>query len=550
MTATPRATAGSVRSAHVAYFMPPDWSRIARHLAPALERATGDDPAVRLLVLVPDSGAAVSLTRALAALDAADGRRLVAGTSPARLQRLLGAGPADAVIGSPEAIAAALAASAIKLADLKTLVFAAADEMDHEADALATVLAEVPKEAARMMTAVAATPGVEMIIERYLPKVRRVVEDVTPAEGATPASQVRYLTVHGSTVEVLPALLDELDAPSAAILVSDEDTADNVRELLTAIGYPEGTLAQVTTGAVPSNVALAVVLGVPTATVWQAAVDATPTQLVVILAPRDVEALRMLCGESEPRPLADRAAISRARAHEARRRAELRAELAEGIPSREVLALEPLLHENDGLEIAAAALRLLEKTRAVHQEQVMAAESRVRSQMREAQKEKEALEKEEGRESAPRSFKPRGDGPRSYGDKPRGDGPRSFGDKPRGEGARSFGDKPRGGFGRDRDDKPRGGFGRDRDDKPRGGFGRDRDDKPRGDGPRSFGRDGDEKPRVSSFHKDRDDKPRSGGFSRDAKPRTGGFKRDDKPRSGGFTRDDKPRGPRPPRGDR
>jgi hypothetical protein len=380
-----------------------------------------------------------------------------------------------------------------------------------------------------MMTAVAATPGVEMLIERYLPKVRRVVEDVTPAEGAAPAPQVRYLTVHGSQVEVLPALLDELDAPSAAILVSDEHTADDARALLSAIGYPEGTLAQVTTGAVPANVALAVVLGVPTATVWQAAVDATPTQLVVILAPRDVEALRMLCGESEPRPLADRAAISRARAHEARRRAELRAELAEGIPSREVLALEPLLHENDGLEIAAAALRLLEKTRAVHQEQVMAAESRVRSQMREAQKEKEALEKEEGRESAPRSFKPRGDGPRSFGEKPRG----------------SFGDKPRGGFGRDRDDKPRGGFGRDRDDKPRGGFGRDRDDKPRG-----FGRDGDEKPRVSSFHKDRDDKPRSGGFSRDAKPRTGGFKRDDKPRTGGFKRDDKPRGARPPRGDR
>ena len=540
MTATPRATAGSVRSAHVAYFMPPDWSRIARHLAPALERATGEDPAVRLLVLVPDSGAALALTRALAELDAADGRRLVAGTSPARLQRLLGAGPADAVIGSPDAIAAALAASAIKLADLKTIVFAAADEMDHEADALATVLAEVPKEAARMMTAVAATAGVEMLIERYLPKVRRVVEDVTPAEGATPAPQVRYLTVHGSQIEVLPALLDELDAPSAAILVSDEDTADNVRELLTSIGYPEGTLAQVTTSAVPANVALAVVLGVPTATIWQAAVDATPTQLVVILAPRDVEALRMLCGESEPRPLADRAAIARARSHEARRRAELRAELAEGIPSREVLALEPLLHENDGLEIAAAALRLLEKTRAMHQEQVMAAESRVRSQMREAQKEKEALEKEEGRDSAPRAFKPRGDGPRSFGDRPpRGDGPRSFGDRPpRGDGPRSFGDKPRGGFGRDRDDKPR------------GGFGRDRDDKPRGDGPRSFGRDGDEKPRVSSFHKDRDDKPRSGGFSRDAKPRTGGFKRDDKPRTGGFKRDDKPRGPRPPRGDR
>ena len=498
MTATPRATAGSVRSAHVAYFMPPDWGRIARHIAPALERAVGDAPAVRLLVLVPDSGAAVALTRALAALPSAEGRRLVAATSAARVQRLLGAGAADAIIGSPETIAAAITANAIKLTELKTVVFAAADEMDVEGDALAAVLAEVPKDSARLMTAIVATPAVETLIERYLHRARRVVEDVTPPANSTPAPNVRFLTVHGSQVEVLPALLDELDAPSATILAPDDATANEVRALLTAIGYPVGTLADVTTGAVSANVSLVVVLGVPNATAWQSAVDATPAQLVAILAPRDVEALRLLCGDVEPRPLADRASIARARAAEARRRAELRAELAEGIPSREVLALEPLLHENDGLEIAAAALRLLEKTRASQLEQLMAAEARVRSQMREAQKEKEAAEKEAGGDAPRGSFgdKPRGsfgDKPRgSFGDKPRG----SFGDKPRG----SFGDKPRGSFG----DKPRAGAGRDRDEKPRGGFGRDRDDKPRG-GP---GRDGDEKPRVSSFNKDRDEKPR------------------------------------------
>lgn len=497
MTAPTRATAGTVRSAHVAYFMPPDWARIARHTAPALERTLGDSPAVRLLVLVPDAGAALSLTRFLSALPAAKGRRLVAATSHARLQRLLGVGPADAIIGAPETIAAALGASALKLEAVKTVVFAAADELDAESDALAAVLADVPRDAARLLTALAPTAGVEALIERYMHRARRVTEDVAPGEEAVAAATVRYLTVNGPAVDALPAILDELDAPSASVLAGDEVSADAARAMLHAIGYTDGPLAHLTLGEVAPNTSLVVTLGVPTATAWQQAVAAQPAQIVAIIAPRELEALRLLAGSAVPRPFADRASISRARAAEARRRAELRAELAEGIPSREVLALEPLLREYDGLEIAAAVLRLLERTRASQAEAITAAEQRVRTQMREAQKEKDAAERADS--GPPRGFKGRSDGPREF--RPRGDGP------------------------------------------PRGG--------PRS-GPRPFSRDRDDKPRSSSFSKDRDDKPRTSSFSkdRDAKPR-GSLSRDDKPRSGGFGRGgDKPRSARPPRGDR
>ncbi len=525
MTASTRETAGSVRSAHVAYFMPPDWTRIAHHAVPALERAagetSGETSAVRLLILVPDAGAAVAMSRAISALPAAKGLRVVAATSPARLQRLLGAGPADCVVGSPEAIAAALTASALKLSDVKTVFFAAADEMDAESDALASVMQEVPKEATRVLTALAVVEGVEEIITRYLARARRVQEDVVPADGTPSASLVRYLTVVGRALDALPMLLDELDAPSAAVLVGDEDVAKRARKMLASVGYIDGGLATVTTGEIRPNTSLIVSVGVPTATAWTAAVTAAPAQIVVLCAPRDLESLRLLAGDATPRPLADRGTISKARAVESRRRAELRAELAVGIPSREVLALEPLLLENDGLEIAAAALRLLERTRSEQSELVLAAEQRVRSAMREAQKEKEAAEKAE------RGGSDRGDRGDRGGDRPRpsfGGAPRSFGGPPRAT------DRPP----RERDDRPR-----DRDEKPRvTSFSKDRD-----------------KPRSSSFS--RDDKPRTGGFKRDDKPRTGGFKRDDRPRddrprTGGFKRDDKPRsgGGRPPRGDR
>lgn len=464
MSGSTRETAGAVRSAHVAYFMPPDWARIAQRIAPALERAPADSSTPTLLVLVPDAEAAISLSRALSDLPAAAGRRIVAATSPNRLQRLLGAGAAQAVVGSPETLAAALGASAVKLGDVKCVVFAAADEMDAESDTIAAVLAEAPKDATRILTALASTDGVDALITRYLAKARRVADDVVAAESGPVAPMLRYLTVAGDPLAALPSLLDELDAPSAAILVGSDAMADATRRVLASVGYTDGTLAQVTRGAVAPNTSLVVAIGVPTATAWHEALSAQPAQLVVLCAPRDIEALRLLAGEATPRPLADRGSISRARAAESRRRAELRAELAEGVPAREVLALEPLLRENDGLEIAAAALRLLERTRAQQDELVRAAEERVRSQMREAQKEKEMAERQ------------------SRGDRQmrgeRIEGPRGFrgGDRPMGE------------------RKPRSTY--DRNEPPREG-----------------------KPRISSFNKDRDRGPRSGGFKRDDKPR-------------------------------
>ncbi|MBA3854687.1 MAG: hypothetical protein C0503_09735 [Gemmatimonas sp.] len=518
--------------------MPPDWARIALRAAPALERASGDSPTPTLLILVPDSEAAIALSRALAELPAAAERRIVAATSPNRLQRLLGVGPADVVVGSPETLAASLAASAIKLESVRSVVFAAADEMDAESDALAAVLAEVPKDAARILTALAPTDGVEALITRYMSKARRVHDDVVAAEAGPAATSVRYLTVASDPISALPALLDELDAPSAAVLVGNDSIADLARRVLASMGYTDGPLAQVTRGPVAANTSLVVTIGVPTASAWKEAVTAQPAQVVALCAPRDLEALRLLAGDATPTPLADRASLSRARAVESRRRAELRAELAEGVPAREVLALEPLLRENDGLEIAAAALRLLERTRAEQTELVRATEERVRSQMREAQKEKEMAERQD-----------RNDRPERRGGDARAEGPRGFrgGDRPMGE------RKPRSTYNREeppREGKPRiSSFSKDGEGRPRSSY--SRDDKPRTGGfsrddkPRSGGFSRDDKPRSFS----RDDKPR-GSFSRDDKPRGGGFKRDDRPRSGGFKRDDKPRSPRPPRGDR
>ena len=87
-----------------------------------------------------------------------------------------------------------------------------------------------------------------------------------------------------------------------------------------------------------------------------------PGQVVALVTPRQVPALRRLTsGAVEPIDVSRAAA--KARAKDERLRAALRAELEAGFPARELMALEPLLTEFDGVEIAAAALRLMERER-------------------------------------------------------------------------------------------------------------------------------------------------------------------------------------------
>ena len=313
VTTPERPTANSVRSAHLAYFLPPDWTRVARIATPALERVAKDADRPQLLILAPDALATQAIARAIAALPAAQGKRVVAATSPARAKRLLADGSAQVVIGSPAALAPALIVSVLKLDTVATVLFAAADEFDVEDADLAAVLSEVPREAARVLTALSPSAGVEAILERYMHKARRVVEDVEPAAEAATVSVLKYLSVRGSAVDALPGVLDELDAPSATIIPADAGVADEARALLAALGYRDGGLATVSTHAVAANTSLVILLGVPTATVWASVVAATPSTVAAIISPRELPALQLLAGTTAPQPFAAKTAVMRAR---------------------------------------------------------------------------------------------------------------------------------------------------------------------------------------------------------------------------------------------
>ena len=509
MSATPPVAGTTGRTTSVAHFLAPHWGRIADRLAPLIDRDGGDSgTSPTVLICVPDAGATVELAAALRAARAGLARMLPV-TDAQRATRVLKTYGAPIVIVTPADAERLLAVSALPLDDVQVVALVSADELD--ADQITNVMTSIPKEARRVLIAAEATDAVEALLERYFHKAHRLADDA--AAETTPAA-VQYQCVRGSgAAAAVAALLDDLDPPSAVVVTTD---AESVRAALAAHGYPaDAPMVQVTDGTAPENVALVVFAGLPSATGFEAAMSAHPGRAVALIAPRQLAALRRLAGEAGVAPFTTRRATSAARAFESRLRGELRGVLATSYPAREIMSLEPLLAEFDGVELAGAALRLLESARTAAtvgaSSPAMAAESPVARPA--ARSERPARPDFPLREPGGDRAKPRfvdrtvrrerddrpprraagtgdrddrgprrtfGDKPRAFGDKPRafGDKPRTFGDKPRtyGDKPRAFGDKPRA-FG----DKPRA-FG----DKPRGAVG----DKPRGtfrDKPRSTG---------------------------------------------------------------
>lgn len=365
-------TTGVTRSQNVVLTLPHDWGSIAHFLPAALERVDPSLPDTQLLVITADAEAATAIASAAARLPesraAATPVVVLPATSARRAARMLRARPAVAVAGAPLELAALVAESALKLGELRMLVVAWADDIagaSPESDsALEAVLAEVPRTAIRTVVVGRMTAAADQMIERYLRRARHVGD--APAEANTDPLALQYVSVvPAARPAALRRLLDDLDPSSAAVVTrSPEDEAD-ARDVLRSLGYPDDDPAMtVTSGAVADNTQLVILYDVPaTRAALRRVVAPGVVRIVALAQPRQFAHLREIAG-GPVTALTLAGAGARARTRDEALRAELRARLVKGLPSRELIALEPLLLEFDGVEVAAAALRLLEDERA------------------------------------------------------------------------------------------------------------------------------------------------------------------------------------------
>ena len=358
-------TSGVTRGQNVVYVLPQDWLSIAQFLAPALERLDGGADELQMLVITPDAEVAAAISGAAVRLAEPIGLRILPVTSASRGGRLLRARPAHLVVGPPAELLALVQSTALKVDTVRAIVLAWVDAiLDAEGgDALEALLTDAPKGAARVIVAAELTPAVEAIIERYARRARRVTPPA-PEPGAP--LPIRYVsTTAGTRASALRRVLDQLDPASAAVFVRSDESEQVARGALAALGYagPDAPVRVTRTTAGEGTDLLVLFDLPPTHRELLEVAGSNPRSMVALAQPRQLSAVRAIAGGGAVTPLPLPEAATGARARDEAARDEIRRELQSGGYSREILALEPLLDEYDGIEVAAATLRLLERAR-------------------------------------------------------------------------------------------------------------------------------------------------------------------------------------------
>jgi ATP-dependent RNA helicase DeaD len=359
-------TAAVTRGHNAVYVLPHDWASIAHFLGPALERLDPAAGELQLLVVTADADTAATVAPAAARLADTRGLRVLPATSARRAARLLRDRTPHIVAGSPSELLALLQSAAVKLDTARVVVLAWLDEIlaSGGAEALETVMAEAPKTAARIVTAAELTPEVEAMIERYARRARRVAPATAEGAAAVPISYVA--TSPATRLTALRRVLDQLDPPAAVVYVRDDDSERVVGEALTALGFGGSDApVRVTRTTAGEGTDLVVLFDLPaTHEELRELLGAKPGRVVALAQPRQLPTLRAIAAGGAITPVSFADAGVRARGRDEAARDEIRRELQSRAYGRELLALEPLLDEYDGVEIAAATLRLLERARA------------------------------------------------------------------------------------------------------------------------------------------------------------------------------------------
>jgi ATP-dependent RNA helicase DeaD len=359
--------AATGRSRNVVHILQQSMDSVPRFLTGPLERVDPIAGGTQLVVLTQDPEGALALAEAVLAMTGMAGIELFPVTTARRAARLIKGRPVLAIAGTPADLAELIRGTHLKLQDVRTVVLAWVDDLlggDPEANAaLELVMTEMPKDAARVLVTGHADARVDGFVERYLRRARRVDETET-TEGGEPVS-LQYMTASAtSRLVALRRLLDDLDPPSAAIVVGTGEDGASVSNLLRALGLSRAAEVRVTRGDVAAGTHAVIFYGMPASRrQLSAAAAANPVVTIAVVQARELSELRRVAG-GEVKPLTLSSAGKSARDRERTLRRELSGVLESGVPAREILALEPLLDSHDGIEIAAAALRLLERERA------------------------------------------------------------------------------------------------------------------------------------------------------------------------------------------
>lgn len=300
--------------------------------------AEGGHP--RTVIIIPESGLAGDLARALGQLPALTPLHLATGL--ARTATLLAAAPPTTLIATPKDALDLVARSALKLREVARVVVGWPEWSFHlgDADALDALLAE--SERAQRIVLTQDDAAIADFLTRHAHRAPVLAAARLPESPVGPA---RYVTSPlDRRAQTLGGVLDAVN-PLTAVVWDPLNVTAQLGPLLAGV-HPieDGATGQ-----------LAVALDLPDTSTLAALRTAAP-EVVVVLGAAQVPYLRKLAHPLRPLRVTGAADDARARWLDLRR--ELRRQATDSDLTGALLALEPLFDEFDPALIAAAAVTL------------------------------------------------------------------------------------------------------------------------------------------------------------------------------------------------
>jgi hypothetical protein len=351
----------TARSLSVVHYIERDQDAAARLVAGLLERTASAEGSPSLVAVLPTPDDSLSFCEAVRLHRQGEGRALTPITSVARGRRLLSAG-ATAIAGAPADLARLIADSRLALAQLHTLVLVWPEEIlgdDEQRGLLESVIGEVPKPTERLAICSGRTAELAQFLERSMWKAR-AVDHAAPAPAAT-GSTLRVITATPSErARALRSVLDALDPETTIVLTFSDESESAARDAAAILGSDEALL-RVSRGVPEGRFSLGIIFDdVPTADAITAAASIT-SELVAIIRPSRLPALQKVA--SDTTPWSWTGALANARSAHDKLRDEVRGTAGSGSHLPWIPIVEPLLEGLDSVEIAAAALALLDRER-------------------------------------------------------------------------------------------------------------------------------------------------------------------------------------------
>lgn len=359
---------GAARSQNVVLQGPADARTMAAAMRSGVERsraveATGS-PAC--LIITPTTEQALTAADQARVLLGDTHSRVVPVSQVARARRVLATGPVSVVTGTAADILALRRDSALRVDDVKSIIFVALDELlaDGQVAALEALLGDIPDEASRVATVDTGdteVPAVDAFLEAQLRRARRIAPP--PAGEPLPVTPSFVLTSRAGRTDMLRQVLDAIDPPSVVVVATNEYSEHDATRALERIGLVvDGLLVQVVRQPTSQHVSLVVLWDAPaTAESLSEALATKPVDAIAFLSPEELPAFRRLThGLAVSWVGPERKSVVSSRVQRLRVALQSALRYGGGASASELSLLTPLLDTYDAVEVAAAALRLYE----------------------------------------------------------------------------------------------------------------------------------------------------------------------------------------------